>query len=191
MKNIILGLTIFLTLSCKAQQILPIEDAYIYIENQDVGIPENITHIKDVNHLLDKYVGTWIGSYDNKTIELRVVSYTENSYGILWDELKARYKITDIFGNIILDTTSLPNDNQLVCFGDYLDPNGSTYRMYYVGYEQICGQEGSMWLDIDINNLNTLRMLVHPDVDMINLDDCPNGEAEHIMPMDFITLNKL
>lgn len=190
MKNIILGLTILLTLSCKAQ-ILPIENAYIYIENPDVGIPENITYIKDVNHLLDKYVGTWIGTYDNKNIELRVVSYTDNSNGILWDELKARYKITDIFGNVIIDTTSLPDDNQLVCFGDYLDSNSSTYRMYYIGYEHICGQEGWMLLDIDINNLNALRMLVHPNVDIIDIDDCPNGEAEHIMPRHFITLNKL
>ncbi len=187
MKDIILILITLFTLSCKAQ-ILPIENAHIYIKNPDVGIPENITYVKDVNHLLDKYIGAWIGTYDDKTIEFRVVSYVDNSNGTLWDELLARYKITDAVGNIIVDTTSLGNENELVCFSEYLDETG-TYMMYYLGYEHICGQQGYMYLDVG-NTLNTLRLMVYPNVDIIDLEECPNGEAEQIMPRHFITLNK-
>jgi hypothetical protein len=66
MKKItIISLLIFSIVSCKSQ-VLPLENAYVYIENQDVGIPDNINYVKDVNNLLDKFIGIWLGTHENK-----------------------------------------------------------------------------------------------------------------------------
>ncbi len=189
-KIFILGITTLIVLSCNAQ-ILPMEQAYVYYENDEIGLPENITYVKDVNHILDKYVGVWIGSYQNKTYELRIMKHTlEGSYGLLEDILLLRYIIKDNNTNAVLvDTTNLPNENGKVVKGLYLAEDG-IYKLFYNGMESLCGQQGTMYLAIIPPDYTTLKMFIYPDSELINSIDCPNGEVDQVMPLNFMTLIK-
>ncbi len=149
MKNTILNLTVIFsltTLICKAQ-ILPVEHVINYI-NQDSGIPENTTYIKDVNHLFDEFIGTWTGSHNSKTYELQITKITETLIDIQEDLLLVRHKITDNNGNVIDDTTNLSDNNPLVIHGYYFLENGETYRLSYYGVDSNCGQEGNVYLTV-------------------------------------------
>lgn len=58
-------------------QILPVEqydDLNGYIEDQTVGI----RHIKDVNGVLNKFLGTWKGSFDGKQLEIVIKKRTRD-----------------------------------------------------------------------------------------------------------------
>jgi len=173
---------ILTTLSCKAQ-ILPLENCVNYIDQEDTGIPENITYIKDVNNLLNKYIGVWIGNYDNKAYELRITKTTTHDDGISVDELRVKHKITDNNGNVIEDTTTLQDDNYLVISGMHIGRSGS-YFLNYIGNEADCGQFGTMLISVGYNNSNNnMRLGLHIGRDIITAD-CPNGAATQIFPSE-------
>ncbi len=181
MKHTILLLTLlFAALSCNAQIIIPIEEVVNYRDSQ-TDIPDN-AYVKDVNHLLDKYLGTWIGTGYNKTFEFRITKHTRTSLSsdFIKDRLLIRYTITDANGNEIENTLSEPDNSYLTITGKILDRDG-TYYLIYLGRENRCGQVGTMYLDInDTNTQLDFGMLPRPD--MINTIDCPNGEAKQIFP---------
>src|SRR5690606_1739518 len=119
MKKILLITLLILTaLSCKAQ-IIPIEEDINYRINE-IEIPDG-AYIKDVNHLLDKFVGTWIGTFDNKSYEFGITKLTESFLGISNDRLIIKNEITDnITKQEIADTTTMPNDTSLLITTDYM-----------------------------------------------------------------------
>ena len=55
--------------------------------NEEDGIPENITYFKDINHVLDKYIGTWKGTQDNKNYEFKITKITNKPGRITEDRL--------------------------------------------------------------------------------------------------------
>ena len=188
-KTIIIGCLLLTFLSCKAQ-ILPIENVIDYIEMEDTGIPENIVYIKDINNLLDKYVGTWIGTYNNKTYEFIITKITEDLFGTLEDKLEIRYKVTDANGNIIEDTTSLTGDSPYIIKGNYL-ARADFYVLSYIGQEANCGQQGDLFIAVGYNNdNNTMKASLQVIGDLILASECPNGEAEQILPTEQFTLTK-
>jgi hypothetical protein len=188
-KLIIFSFLILTVLSCKAQ-ILPIENLIDYIEAEDTGIPENITYIKDVNNLLDKYIGTWIGSYDNKTYEFIIVKVTRDLYGTMEDKLEMRYKITDTNGAVIENTTFLPDDSPFIIKGSYL-ARTAFYVLTYIGQEADCGQHGDLFIAVGYHNDNNIMKASLSVIgDLILASDCPNGEAEQILPTEQFTLTK-
>lgn len=79
-----IGCLILTIFGCKAQ-IIPVEEYRNYLDNE-IEIPDG-AYIKDVNNLLDKYVGTWIGVQNSKTYEFRISKLTESFLGITMDEL--------------------------------------------------------------------------------------------------------
>lgn len=187
-KLLILGLIILTNLSCKSQSILPLEEVIKYV-NSENGIPKNITYIKDVNNILEKYVGTWKGIYNNRNYEFILTKYTSNYKNLLEDKLLMRYVISDVNGTIIEDTRALPDTSPYVIKGDYVD--GSFYELYYGGKESLCGQKGSIIIDIQPNsNNNLMRMLFLPQQEILSLKDCPNGSATQIMPLNNLILTK-
>lgn len=187
-KLLILGFIILSNLSCKSQTILPLEEVKNYI-NSENGIPKNITYIKDVNNILDKYVGTWKGTYYSRNYEFRILKITNKPGRITEDRLMMRYVISDSNGTIIEDTRALPDTNPYVIEGDYVD--GSFYELYYSGKESLCGQRGSIIIDIQPNsNNNVMRMLFLPQQEILSLKDCPNGSATQIMPLNNLILTK-
>lgn len=187
MKKLIITICIFITaLSCKAQ-IIPVEEHKNYLESEN-EIPKG-SYIQDVNNLLDKYIGTWVGTYDNKTFEVIINEITVSFLKITVDELQLRYKITDNDENIIADTTNEPDDSYLIVSGKYLTrPN--LYVMTYIGEEGNCGQDGDLLLGIPDNSPNTMNVFYAVSRDIILRSDCPNGLSEQILPTEQFTLTR-
>ncbi len=183
-KIILLGCFILSIVSCKAQ-IIPIEEEVYYIDNQ-IEVTEG-TYFKDVNNLLDKFVGTWTGVYDNKNYEFIITETTIQTEVTLisYDELRIRYKITDASGTVIEDTTQLPNDSFYVINGTYMSQTGS-YISSYNGYESNCGQSGDVYISVSNSTLGEMWLFLFPDVKP-RYSDCT---VEQVLPTDTMILTK-
>ncbi len=151
-------IVLFLVGSCKAQILLPqgvipIEDINTY----QGDVPDG-GYIKDVHHLLDKYEGTWVGSFDNKTYKIVINKVVDSYLEIQEDKLLLRYKITDENGNVIANTINLPDENRLIVEGYRMvdgDTNNEYYKLLYHGEE--CAQNGIIYISIN-NNTNQMNL---------------------------------
>lgn len=182
-KILLITLVILTALNCKAQ-IIPIEEDINYRINE-IEIPDG-AYIKDVNHLLDKFVGTWIGTFDNKSYEFGITKLTESFLGISKDRLIIKYVITDnITNQVIADTTTLPNDNSLIITGDYLAANGEVYHSDYRGFESKCGQNGYITMAV-INNGSQMNFGLSVKGEIFDMNNCPNGPAAQVIPETII-----
>jgi hypothetical protein len=187
-KIIIIGIIIITTLSCNAQQIIPIEKIIDY-RRTETGLPEGLIYLKDVNNLLDKYVGIWKGTYDSKKYEFRITKFTETRERVKEDILLIRYIITEANGTEIENTTMLPDNNYLVVRGDYIDR--SSYLLTYIGKKGNCGQSGTIFISTSIkSNYNQMLLSLEPEQMLISAKDCPNGRAQQIIPHEQIILSK-
>lgn len=190
---LLLSVTFF---NCKSQ-IVPVEGLIQY-RSSESGLPEGTTHVKDVNNLLEKYVGIWTGMYANKHYEFHIVKITEPSStgsGILYDELNLYYKITQN-GEIIEDTTSLMPNYQnntggfiqqvpdfMLATGDLL--MNRTYTFNYIGREADCGQSGTIYISVGWdNNPNKMKLYLFPSGEILyEAQDCTEA-ATHILPLE-------
>lgn len=181
MKKILLITLLILTaLSCKAQ-IIPVED-YINYPND---IPDG-AYIKDVNNLLDKFLGSWTGVNNNKSYEFDITKVANSFLGITIDQLLIRYRIIDnITNQVIADTTTLPNDDPLIIKGDYLDANGKVYHSDYLGFKSECGQNGYITMGV-INNGTQMNFGLSVKGEIFDMNNCPNGPAEQVIPETII-----
>ncbi|MDA9339550.1 hypothetical protein N9Q68_01110, partial [Polaribacter sp.] len=170
------------TLSCRAQ-IIAVED----FENYNQELSEG-THVKDVNNLLDKYVGTWKGTYDSKNYEFMIIKYTRtsNNRNLKFDKLLMRYKITDSSNNIIVNTLDLPNGDIYIVRGSYLSSSGG-YKLSYQGLDAECGQNGTIYISAYGANHTKLQLFLMVSGE---IHDCSSGNAEQIMPMESMELIK-
>lgn len=209
MKNMItlaLLLLVFFTNSSCAQTIIPLEEAGALlstIDNMDADeeltIPPGPIYYKDVNHYLDKYVGTWEGTFNNKTFQLRIVKilYEDpdpDPVAIKVDELRAKYTITDNnTGAVLADTMDLPDDSDRVLTGKNLTPGGRSYAFIYSGFDYRCGQEGDLLISAHELAPASMRLVVYLSNDMGSLLDCPTT-APNIFPTrptdEWMTLTK-
>lgn len=185
-KLFILGLLILSNMSCKAQSIVPIETKINYIRAGN-GIPETITYLKDVNHVLDKYVGVWKGSYGTKNYEFRVTKNVSVYDGLSEDRLIIRYLITDAGGIILEDTRSTPDDGKFLIRGHYF--NKSYYVLSYGGRNTLCGTAGEVYI-WTLNNNTQLRLSLTLDNILLNSVDCPNGRVAQVLPLEAMLLTK-
>ena len=171
MKYYILFVYIFTITICNssAQQIIiPVENYIDYWDNDDLEIPDG-AHIKDVNGLLDKYVGTWKGTYQGKNYEFYIKKVTLKSKvsNLLKDRLIMRYKIIGISGEIIADNTYMNDEEPLIIDGWYLAKTKTYYVLNYFGFDGECGQNGRIYISIKNTNSNLmgLRLSVYGEVD--------------------------
>lgn len=159
--------------SCKAQTIIPTENYHSY--NQDL---KDGTYIKDVNGVLNKFVGKWNGNYNNYNFLFDIRKSTDEFLNIKNDILTIRYRITDVQGNEIINTLSLPDESYYVIYGLNMDKDGN-YRLFYQGYESECGQKGEVIIHAYTDsNPNKLLLILIPMRDMIDATDCPNGTTQ-------------
>lgn len=150
-------------IGCNAQHIIPTESFYSYGKNLVDG-----DYIKDVNGVLNKYVGTWSGTYENNkfTFEIKKSTLTHNGY--TRDLLYVKYQILDINGKEVINTLSLSDDNFYTIKGLKMDKDG-WYKLIYQGYESDCGQIGQVAISMVPGKDNRLMYLIlDPDMDMIN-----------------------
>jgi hypothetical protein len=148
-------------------------------------------YIKDLNNVLDKYVGTWKGVYDTKNYEFEVIKFTEeHTDGILnykEDLLLIRYKVTTNSGTELVNTLNLSNNHMHTINGSYLTTNG-TYVLSYLGTKGECGQNGTVYISVSGTNNNTMRLGLYVDGEIY--PECTTGPAEEILSTTGILLIK-
>lgn len=181
-KIIFIGCFLLTALSCKAQ-ILPIEDLRGYMDIGE-GIPENITYIKDVNNLLSKYEGVWIGIYNNKSFELHIEKETKIYYGTAEDLLLMRYKITDDSNNIIFNNLDVYDDTDVSIIEGYYMSSAGNYVLNYPNPNAPCGLHGEIFIEVTNTNLNQMKLFLAVGYELLNPADCPNGISEQDFPTD-------
>ena len=181
----IIGL-IIINLSCKAQVIVPLEKAIDY-RDSDIEIPDG-TYLKDINGLLNKYLGTWKGTYNNKNYTFIITKFKKDFLGISKDKLLVRYLITTTTGSILEDTRSLPDANPLVIEGDYISKSGGYYALNYFGQNITCGQSGVVFISTTRDN-KQMKLFLSPDQGFIDKNKC-SKVADQILPTTSMYLTK-
>jgi hypothetical protein len=185
--KIIAMLFLLLNFSCKAQSIVPLETRVNY-HNSLNGIPETITYFKDINHLLDKYVGNWKGTFNNRNFEFIITKNTTIYDGLSEDRLLIRFLITTDTGTIIEDTRAELDDKCSIT-GDYIE--NSYYALYYFGGNSQCGQSGTVFITMVKNTNNSqMKLFLEQDHVLLPEETCPNGRAAQVLPLEQITLTK-
>lgn len=169
--------------------IVPLESYQNYKTDDNLQFQKGM-YFKDVNNLLVPYVGSWLGSYDNKTIEMQI-SILENVVGpnIALDKLQIKYRITDNNGQDIVNTLNYFDEFRFHIYGKYFGKNNNYYLLRYIGYEVDCNQSGLGLLNLI--NSNTLKFYIAPHSDIIGAG-CPDGNI-HILPIEkesAVTLTK-
>jgi len=176
-----MGCLFLIALSCNAQ-IVPVEQLENFTKAN--GIPDG-TYFKDINHLFDKYVGTWKGSYNNKEYTFYITKYTEvdTDFKFSQDMILVRYLITNPDGSIVEDTRNLPDDDGLVITGSEFSSKFESYYMRYGGREAKCGQNGTLALRPKEGNQMTVCLLLYGEYfDGWAGTDCPQGRVVSPFP---------
>ncbi len=183
MKTILLILFFSIyTVSAQIQDasIKPLESYYLYPNNDNFNIQDGF-YFKDVNNLLDPYVGVWIGNYDGKTLKLDI-SIQEKVFGvrIYFDKLLIKYKITDSNGQDLVNTLNMFDSYKYHMNGNFFSDSPLKYYADYTGYEYECNQTGTTVIELIDNN--TMSLWVIGDRDIV-LGNCPDGNI-HILPTE-------
>lgn len=178
-------LMIFYAQQIEAQEVIMSLDTYtIYASDEDSSIPDDITYIKDVNHRLDPYIGTFVGTHQGKTITFEITSITKQGR-ILRDKLNIKYKIQDSTGAVIAQSMNLLDDSYDIS-GNRFNSQGF-YMATYVGFDG-CAQAGTFYLQLfnSSNQLtliqNELKVYMDQAREIVLLEECPNGPSPHVFP---------
>ncbi len=183
-KTLLISSVVFFSilLNAQAQQlhksgVIPLENYDEFIQSHE-NVPEN-TYFKDVNHLLGKYVGTWEGTYNNKTyifvINKKLGIHGKARESLKYDKLFMRYKITDNAGHVMADILDTDQNGALEGFGMNRVDN-SWYEILYTGEDDQkvhCGDSGMLYLKCI--SANQIEIFVDPHNVFVEKGDCPNG----------------
>jgi hypothetical protein len=131
MKQLLLILSISLIISCKGQQIVPLNtSAY--------DAPAN-AYLKDTNNEFNPYIGTWTATYQGKSIKL-VINKEEKVPFEMWDKnfyrdrLIVRYEIKT--NGVVTQSTlgkDFTNDSSLSIEGLKTESNGAVVTLIFSG----------------------------------------------------------
>jgi hypothetical protein len=187
-KSILITIVIFTCISCSAQHIIPVEDAYLKIGSEG-GLMGNHSqvYVKDINNVLPKFIGTWKGTNNGINYELFIEKITtDDDVDFKEDELLLRYKVISNRGNLIVDTSNLPKESKYVMKNGYLAETGS-YVFNYIGIDFACGQNGSFFVISRDGSVNKLTVYLQIRGEKFN---CNTGETQQILPTEPIDLIK-
>ncbi|MCY1661415.1 DUF6705 family protein [Chryseobacterium sp. SL1] len=121
-------------LSCKAQQVLPLNGSV-------VNSPIN-SYFKDINNELDFYVGNWKANFQNKTMILKITKALHRPFEMLdknyfQDQLIIRYEIKDINESVLQTTLNRSftdqNDVKLLIESSGTESNGDIVNLLFAG----------------------------------------------------------
>ncbi len=168
MKNIFLLSIIFLSFSCKAQQIYPLNTRFSAIQSN--------TYLKDTNNELLPFTGNWKATFDNKEIIIKidkvnqhlVESGTKTFYR---DVLFMRYSIKNSQGTTIKSTMNLSIvQSGIESIGTF--PNENLVSFVYQGGDCTFG-----WGDIDLKLVDAthVKWRYQPEGVILTNKNCPNG----------------
>ena len=163
-------------LTMNAQKIVPLENKYNY---KFINRNEEV-YFKDVNNILEKYLGIWKGIYGDKKYEFRIVKNTGSYKVMKFDELLVRYIVTYLNENIIENTTSLLASDTYIIEG--FDYDNGWYRLLYHAKGGNCAQSGEIILSV--NNIN-MGAMFRSTKDLVDSTECPS-EINQFFPRDTI-----
>ncbi|GAA0871540.1 hypothetical protein GCM10009117_06860 [Gangjinia marincola] len=178
-------------MGCKAQNIVPVEDLSMYQDEEYEDFHDG-KYFKDVNGKLSKFYGHWRATTsDGKVVDFYITPYvmSDNFTNGTYDKLRIRYTIKNQSGNILADTTDLPDENSYVIRGGFFGPNKVTYQIYYQGLEARCGQNGNIFLAV-IGLESTQMKYYYSVAGSIYGSNCPPGGVDQVMPMEQLTFIK-
>ena len=153
-------------LTVNAQKIVPLEKKHDY---NFINRNEKI-YFKDVNNILGKYLGTWIGAHGNKKYEFRITKSIRIFQTMKFDRLLISYIVSDLTGNIIENTTSLPESSNYIMKGLQYYNNG--YYLNYVAKGGNCAQSGQILIYVDNK---TMDVIFRHEADFVDLTECPTS----------------
>lgn len=166
-------------ISCKAQQILP-------LNTSDYSASES-SYFKDLNNELNPYIGTWKSNFQGKSITLIITKELERPY-IEWnknfyaDVLIIRYTIKDSNGNELQTTLASQFTvggnvkNLMMSVGTNIRGNNEVDIVYAGGN---CGVGGG---EISLKQINSSQIYwsYYPGVTALNDITCPPNLDYHI-----------
>ncbi|WP_311136929.1 DUF6705 family protein [Chryseobacterium luquanense] len=177
MKYLLLVITFF-TLSCKAQIVSLETMAKCREENPTILCPDNWTYEKDINNLLDKYIGIWKGNFNGKYYEINLkkglyqdLTLSEKKSDIL----VGRLRVTDPNLNIYYNNFSELNDDKTNFSGLGFQSDLKAYKMYFVGNSVGCAEYGDVYLRIQHSTPSQMTILMLPDNDIVVEGKCPTN----------------
>jgi hypothetical protein len=186
MKNIIRVVVLVLSLTtinkyCYAQRTMALRAFEVLknnyrnrIDTTDNG--EDIAYIQDTDNELDKYVGVWKGSINNRNYEISLVkriAYKRDADDEKSkDLLKAWITVTDIDGNIIYTNTNKTEKSNGFT-GDNFQTNTNIYRLNFTG--NCYNDSGNAFLYI--NPITGKMNLTYGIISDIKSNDCPSNYA--------------
>ena len=149
MKNIIYIVSaLLICMSYKAQQqVIPISTK---------GWPIDGAYYKDLNNELDPYIGTWKGTFDNKTFTIIFTKYKDynSTFNFYEDRLAGKYKMQDANGLELYSTYNLlDNKSKVTSLGFVEQTNHTKLRLLFSDF---C-IEGEIHLSFD----NTAKTQMH------------------------------
>jgi len=161
-KNIILLILCIFALSCKAQT-FPLRT---YQE-----LPEN-SYLKDTNNELPTYEGTWKGTWNNKIIYV-TFKKLEHSYIDTFkayrDVLIAKFKVTDLNGNILFDNNNLSDENAKIEGVGRFRKKDDKYGFTYVD-QDLCNRSGIILINFTDSTKTKLQWSYSQDENFIEPD---------------------
>lgn len=173
MKNILTIFLALLALSCKSQTI-SLEEAAQCQANPNC--PRNYEYEKDINNTLNKYVGIWKGSYNGRVYEMKFNKSLYEDMGFKRDKIRGRLRITTT-GNqpvTVFDNFNEPDDIKTRFSGLGLTDNLKSYETHFSGpYTKGCINRGSIFLKINPNTPNQMRIIYWSDKDIV-VGECPS-----------------
>ncbi len=150
-KKISVLLVIISVISCRAQQILPLNT---FLDD----IPAN-AHLKDLNNQLEPFIGIYKANFNNRETTLyitKIEDHLEKSTGKSYfsDILDIKFIVKDSYGNVLQDTKNI-NDtkNELQSIG--IHPNGNA-EFFYSGTNCDVG-----WGGVTLNKVNANQISWH------------------------------
>lgn len=178
MKNILFILT-FICISCSAQQqIIPLETK---------GFPIEGTYYKDLNNDLEPYIGTWKGTFDNKTFTISFSKYKDyNSMGNYYkDRLIGRYKMLDANGNLLYSTYSLADTDIKVSSLGFVNSTTKDKLRFY--FSDLC-RGGQIVLNFENPQKTQMHYIYYTEQELIT--DETGCSPYNEMPREEMTLIK-
>lgn len=180
MKNKFLIVLFFVGIFCNAQQIFSLRPT-------ETSLPEG-SYQKDTNNELSEYEGTWMGTWNNKTVfvTFKKLTYQYNPYRKFYsDYLIGKFKIIDSNGSIIFDNTNI-SDEKAKIKGVNFRRWGDKYALAYVDPD-LCGTSGTIAIKFTDSSKIKLNWNLYFGSNMINTDcqyyntDIPDSLPEEII----------
>lgn len=192
MKNIISLIIImlfYLPFSCKAQTIATLqqmEECSNRPNRDKEGCPDlqDVTHVKDTDNRLNKFVGTWKGTFNGKQVELKLEKKEDfGKWDVKWDQLNGKLKIKDSQGNVLFDSFSNP-ENKANPYGNNFQR--AVYEMRFYGINN-CNDSGTVFIEIKSTPINgsKMRLFYSRDGNVVDTAACPT-----LLPADWMELTR-